>query len=600
MRSAAVVVVFYAALFCALNPASAALTTAGAVSNVVVYRGQALVTRVIDVPLPAGNSEIVVTGLPNRIKPESIYAQGPANVLVQSVRYRQHAVSQDTRPEVQIIDANLDALARDIRHLEHEKQLVADYLATINKLENFSGSAASSDLSRGLLQFEPLKSLTDYIQGKRADYAKSIVEHEDKLLALEKQVNLLKRQREMLVAGHALTEQEAVLSIAKTDSAAAAIELNYIVDDASWIPQYNLRAKPDQGVVLVEYNALIHQASGEDWNDVKLSLSTAEPAMIAAPPALQPLQIGVIAKPTYGREVSGGAKPASAPVQQNESLNYYYDRSADFRALAKDQVLNARKGKAGEMALNSSSMRSQIVLLNADEPQIAQFKKEAAEIARTEGISVTYTIQGKTRLPSRSDQQLVAIAAIPAKTDFKLVATPILTSYVYLQGQVANDSSTIFLAGAATMFRNDEFVGKGQMPMVTIGEKFTTGFGIDSQVQVVRELESKKINTTWGFSNRVDTHTYRIALSNYKSTPAQLELLDRLPYVEDGSIKIELLEVSPKLVADAEYERTALKKGILKWHLELPAASTGPKATVVRYIFSMEYDKNMQIRGANM
>ena len=145
------------------------------------------------------------------------------------------------------------------------------------------------------------------------------------------------------------------------------------------------------------------------------------------------------------------------------------------------------------------------------------------------------------------------------------------------------------------MFRNGEFVGKSQLPQVTIGEKFTAGFGIDSQVQVARELEDKKTRIQGG--NRIDTYYYRIALSNYKNTPVELQLLDRLPYTDNTSITIELEKTEPQLSKDSEYQRTNRKKGILRWDLKLAPNTIDSKTTVVKYNFTMEYDRNMQIQS---
>jgi uncharacterized protein (TIGR02231 family) len=197
-------------------------------------------------------------------------------------------------------------------------------------------------------------------------------------------------------------------------------------------------------------------------------------------------------------------------------------------------------------------------------------------------------------LPSRNDQQLITIASINTKADFTLIATPLLTDYVYLQAEILNNSDTVFLPGQASIFRNGEFVGKGNMPQVTIGEKFTAGFGIDSQVQVAREIEDKKTRIQGG--NQIDTYEYRMALSNYKNKTVELRLLDRLPYTDNSSIKIELEKTEPQLSSDSEYLRTARKKGILRWDLELKPNTVDRNATVVKYSFTMEYDRNMQIQ----
>jgi uncharacterized protein (TIGR02231 family) len=158
---------------------------------------------------------------------------------------------------------------------------------------------------------------------------------------------------------------------------------------------------------------------------------------------------------------------------------------------------------------------------------------------------------------------------------------------------VLNDSDTVLLPGQASMFRDGQFVGRSRLPQVTIGERFTAGFGIDSQVHVARELEDKKTRIQGG--NRIDTYNYRLALSNYKDTPVELQLLDRLPYTDDASIKIELEKAEPELSAGSEYLRSARKKGILRWDMKLKPNTADQDVTVVKYSFTMEYDRNMQI-----
>lgn len=255
---------------------------------------------------------------------------------------------------------------------------------------------------------------------------------------------------------------------------------------------------------------------------------------------------------------------------------------------------NIKKGIAANAELNELAIDNQAFFFRAGQKELQEFQQKIAEISRTEGISVTYDLPGRLTLPSRSDQQLVSIASITAKADFTLIATPLLTDFVYLQADLLNDSDTVLLPGQASIFRYGEFVGKSRLPQVTIGETFTAGFGIDSQVRVVRELENKKTRIQGG--NRIDTYDYRIALSNYKNTPVELRLLDRLPYTDNASIKIELEKTEPELSTGSKYLRIARKKGILRWDLKLAPNTVEKDATVVKYSFTMEYDRNMQIQ----
>ena len=200
-------------------------------------------------------------------------------------------------------------------------------------------------------------------------------------------------------------------------------------------------------------------------------------------------------------------------------------------------------------------------------------------------------------LPSRSDQQLVTIATVTVSAEFTLVATSLLSDYVYLQPEMVNNSNTIFLPGNAGMFRNGEFVGKGDLPLVTAGEKLTCGFGIDSQVRVSRELAEKTSRVQGG--NRIDIYEYSIALSNYKSKSVGLRLFDRLPYSDDSAINIELTDINVPVSENDNYLRNQRKNGILRWDLQLEPNTIENSATFVTYGITMEYDKNLSIMAAN-
>ncbi len=553
-------------------------TTTGTISRVTVYRGQALVTRTLNVDLPAGTSELLVTELPEKIVSESLYATTSGDVKVLSVRFREKAVREDTREEVKKLDAQIEEVKRKQQHAAKNRENAADLWNKFRDMWKMAVDGANVDLNRSVMQSEQIESYTNYLEAKSLEWNQKILELQDTEADLAKELELLNRKRKELDAGRSRTEREAVVFVSNKTGNKATIELSYLVNGANWTPQYNLRANPQKSNVLIEYNAVVNQTSGENWDAVGLSLSTAEPTMVSAPPVLDPMLVSL-----------------SMPAQTQQAEQQVFVQLENVRQQVQSRKANIKKGIAANFDLNELAISNQGFFFNATGQQVKEFQKQLAVVARKEGVSVTYNLPGRLSLPSRSDQQLVTIASISAKADFTLVATPILTDYVYLQAELLNDSDTILLPGQASVFRNGEFVGKSELPLVTIGEKLTAGFGIDSQVQVTRELEEKKTRIQGG--NRIDTYDYRIALSNYKNTAVELQLLDRLGYTEDSSIKIELVKTEPELSKDSEYLRTARKKGILRWDLNLQPNTVDENKTIVKYSFTMEYDRNMQIQA---
>jgi hypothetical protein len=567
--------------------------TVGTISNVIVYRGQALVMRMVMLELPAGGSQIVVQKLPDAIISESIYAQVQSGATVSSVRYRERAVEEDTREEVKMLDAEIEKVQTTQRHAESKRKLIQSHIKALGKLVDFAVDAENKDLNRGVLQFEPLQKIIEFKENKHNEHNKEILKLDDEIHDLQKQMELLQRKRKELKAGRSRTEREAVLFVNNPKAGKVVIELNYLVNQAGWLPQYNLRSNPEQAIVYIEYNAVIHQASGEDWNNVTLWLSTAQPTTAAAAPALEPMKVKVAPAGPQSWEVKGEPHGDEFQLGAPASMKYR-DLTGQFQQLQRSRSEMARKGKAAQSELNVAAMSSQMMELTADKDAVRFIQTAAKEFARTEGVSVTYALAGPITMPSRSDQQLVNIASFKAKADFLMLATPLLTDYVYLQADIVNDSDVIMLAGPVSMYRNDEFVGKGSTELVTIGEKFTAGFGVDSQIKILREFKDKKIETLWG--NRVESYDYRLAINNYKNTKVKLRLLERIPYTEDENLEIINFKTDTALSTDPEYLRTDRQKGILRWDLNLEPNTTGPKATIVTYSYTMKYDNELQIQ----
>jgi uncharacterized protein (TIGR02231 family) len=209
-------------------------------------------------------------------------------------------------------------------------------------------------------------------------------------------------------------------------------------------------------------------------------------------------------------------------------------------------------------------------------------------------VSVTYSLPGRSSLPSRSDRQLIQIASLEMDADFYKVATPVLTSYVYEQAQATNGSKTVLLPGPVSTYVSGQFVGRGEMPMVAVGETFTIGFGIDSSLRATRELVNKSESIQGG--NRVVDFAYRLAVENFGSEAAKVRVLDRLPTAKDSEVKLTLDSPGKDLSEDAAYQAER-KKGMLRWDVEVPAQSVGPKAFAYEYKMKLEYDKQLSIAG---
>ncbi len=435
-------------------------------------------------------------------------------------------------------------------------------------------------------------------------------------------------------AGTSKTERDAVIVVDKANAAAGKVRLNYLVDAAAWRPQYKLRAGKDlKDKVQVEYLAAIMQQTGEDWQNVNLVLSTAQPMLNAAPPDLKMLSVGVVPRgtPKGGAIVRNPQAMPNQPVgntmqmqQLNGNLGGQFGNlggqfglqggpganlgaipnpqglatAADLENTAKDlrqraqYELNAKNGTAGNEILNYAGSLDQArdLVLNPDGRLSGKGKLRTAQ---NEGPSVTYHLSARLTVPSRNDEQVLEVAKLDMAPEYFYKAVPVLTPHVYKQANLTNKSKHVLLPGEATMYNDTDFVGRMNLPLVAIGEQFTVGFGAEPQLQVQRQMIDKARTMQGG--NQVLKYEYRILVNSYKPDRVKLQVWDRLPLAENETMGVSLVKSSPEVSKDSLYAREDRPHNLLRWDLEVEPATNGEKAQTIQYEFKLELDKQMTI-----
>ena len=567
---------------------------AGKIGEVIVYRGQALVTRDIEVNVVAGPQEIVVSPLPEKVIPESLYAVSEPDVTVRAVRYRVTAVGVEPRDEVRKIDEQLKAKTRDQKRIVSQLGVLKNKNAYLDKLENYV--TATTDTGKGAIDPKALTDTSQYLFTQRAEIAEQQLALENEKEDVENDISTLNRQRAALVGGYSKTQREAVLLLDAAKARQVRCKLSYLVSGVNWSPGYSARLSEKQDRLALEYHAVVNQVSGEDWNNVKLTLSTTRPNMIAVTPILTPLWINLVAG-------------ASRPAASNEAFREQFSninrqlRMNDSNAgmpQADQPGMAGPQGPAipGQGAPGTNGWQQNVLAgqlqnleLSARDEDIRQAR--AVRLGETEGLAVAYSLPGTVSLQSRSDQQMFRIATLDLKADSYYYAVPLLSDFVYLTADAVNASDYPLLPGPYNAYVDGSFAGKGWLPLVARGQGLTVGFGSETQLRARRELVEKRTDIRGG--NQIITYSYRVRLQNFMTQPVKVRLWDRTPQAPESAVTVSLTKLEPALSTDAQYVADDKPRGLLRWDLEIPAGTNGVKATEVKYQLQMEFDKNFTI-----
>ncbi len=536
--------------FVSSSASAADITASSRISRVTVYQDRALVTREAQVDLAEGQNFILWEGLPSALVEESLRSggSGQSAVSILSVEIKKMFTPEDTNPRVNQIMAELEKLQADVRQIQGRQNALSSQRAFVDSVRNFSSVQIPKDIQTKSVPAAELQGLSQFILD-------SYTQFEEKSQALEKEMNdknkeVQAKQQELyaLQSGNSQEKKTAILTVSAKSKTTFKAELSYVIPQASWQVSYDAKVYPSKNSCnLISYGN-VQQWTSEDWKDVKLTLSSARPAI-------------------------GGKMPELYP--------WYVDYPQIYPAAA-PQMFLARANKAA-----SISEASYDAAVAGVAPMAQEMRAElaTAQVSQEMG-SVTYEVEAAATVLSDSRAYKFPVQSETFKTELDYETSPKLSPYVFIHSKVTNDKDSTYSGGILNIFVDDNYVGQSSINTIGRGESFDMYLGISDELKVKRtELVDKKKKTLLGIKARKD-YGYKIEVENYRKETSRVAVYDQLPVSKNAEIKVELAASSLKPSETKDL-------GILKWNLEL-----APKEKkVVEFQFSVEYPADKQVSG---
>lgn len=515
------------------------------VTQATVYLKGAKVTATTQFNLPKGKNYVRLENLPRDMNPNTISINLPKTVSLMSVTPE----LQTRKPH----NANVEELRlqEELKKNNRLIQLVNVQIQMLNKEKNKKTKKHDKKIGRKLKKTKT----------KNIAQLDKLTEHYDKKLqATENALTLLNAQQiELLEKNKAIQEQinqgkptnskmlgyDVVLELENTSEQNIELAISYLVENAGWVPNYDIRAKTDQKAVEIIYKGKIYQNTGQEWNNIKLSVSSYKPNYNTQRPILNPLYATeYIHKPMHSGYVtlSNGNLYQSVPMTVSENL--YRPNDLD-KHLAEPATWNAV----------------------TDSP-----------------LSVIYELSKNHTIESKMNPQHVFLDTKEVSADYVYHAVPSISSEVHLLAKVKNWNELNLMGGEAFLFLGDNFVGKSVINSKYTQDELPIALGTDERIVVRRTRMGDKHENKKNELQDTESHAYEITYKNNMSFNVVLEILDQLP-----------LSLSQKIqIVDAEYEDAEISKstGALIWKRELAAGKSG------KLIFSYKviYNKGVHVQ----
>jgi uncharacterized protein (TIGR02231 family) len=313
----------------------------------------------------------------------------------------------------------------------------------------------------------------------------------------------------------------------------ADISIRYQVASAAWVPFYDARlatgTKAQPPKLQLVRRASIQQRSGEAWENVALSLSTARPGAGTAAPVLESVTIDYEPEPQ--------PRVATAP------------QAPGVRSMTRERSAAASEDK-------DSALKSM--------PETVAAEETRASVER-QAFQAVYSIAGRVTVPATGESKRVQIDDMQLDPALMVRTVPKREQKAYLYTKLTIARGTPILPGQVSLFRDTTFVGNGRLPLLAPGEEHELGFGVDDSIRVRHAIsEEKRSESGILTTSKTDTRNYRITVKNLHERAMPVTVLDQIPVSQNADIKIELLGKTAPTKRDIDD-----KRGVLAWEMTL-------------------------------
>lgn len=474
------------------------------IEKVTVYLNGAELNHTGSVTLSEGTNILLVKGLSPKVARQSIRAQFSNGVKVLALNFELDKVTKGRQDSVRLARINDTIVVVD-----KEKRRLSSVIAALEAEKATLTANANLVQGQNNVTVAELGKLSELYRTRVAEIFRQIYLSNESISDLNK---LIGKYNEESTRLRSVVKVEYFHQIRLTVHAPGPVtsnmSLKYIAGGAAWTPQYDIHSEGSDKGIQLDYNANLMNQSGENWENVKITLSTADPMQSHELPGIQPWYVN------YG---GNAQEQRQRPVSKEEAQSQY-----------------------GEVKVLENVQYKEILVSN---------------------VSVDFPISGTYSIPSDSKPYRMEVATYELPASFKYHAIPKVDNDAFLVAQLTGWEKLNLIQGPSSIYFRGTYIGNAYIDPQTYDDTLNISMGRDNKVVVNRvKVEDKDAQKVIG-THKKETHTFRISLKNANATPISVELNDQIPISQNSEISVEVHEISGAAKEDFS--------GKLTWNVDL-------------------------------
>ena len=578
--------------------------------HVTVFTNGAQVERTHSMNLLAGEQIVTFTGLSPYTDVKSMQIKAHGKLTVLGVNYR--TIHPDSLQRIkQLRDAEQKVKQTDDKEREMKSQL-----EVVNAQLEMLKTNCSTGNRTAVTPLANIKELNTY-------YAQEMLELKKKAISIDQELAKLAEVREKQqktadsIAHLKLkTITEAELKLQVPQACKVDFTLTYYVKNAGWYPTYDLRSEGVGQPLQLSYKANMFQNTKEEWKNIPVTLSSANPNRSNVAPELRTywLDYGRSA-PRYNSEEEpegsvygvvtddkGEVIIGAIVTVQGTSLGTVTDSNGRYSiTLPRPNVIlnfsyigyltkHVRVNKSGAVNVklmeDNTTLNDVVVVgygtkkktssrklakLNAEEADEGEvlkskemIKPESDLIAvKEQKAQFGYEFEIKQPLTMTSDGKTTTteIARYQLPATYQYLGIPRADKDAFLVADATEWQQYSLLEGEANVYFENSFVGKTILDPTVVNDTLHFSLGRDNGIRIQRTKVSDRSTRRLLSTTQEQNLTWRITVKNSRKEAVSLTLRDQIPVSENSNITVTTEELSGGKLNDTT--------GVVEWQLQL-------------------------------
>jgi hypothetical protein len=442
-------------------------------SEVTVYFSGAEFKHHAELNLPAGQREVRVGGISGFIEPRSLQVEVNNNAELVAA----NLVTVSAPKGVTLLTDSLTQLETELRNVGAELYAAREeqnYLTANRKIPDGLQTGWTSELQKG----------ADFLRNRNRENNLRLTELELKQTRLSGRLQGLRQRTggRRLATGEV---QEVALRIKLEKPGTVRLQVSYLTLGSQWEPHLSLRVPEVTKEMKLQAlsEAIVYNNSDLNWDNVKLTLKTANPQINASRPDLQPWTL----------EYAGG---------------------------------NFAEGRLDKYAVKGSRGR----------------QSDSSEVAVAE-LSSRFNIPGKVSIRRSSDFQVrLAEQMLPMRMEYLTV--PKLDQDAFLVAKITDWQQLNIVVQQATVYYRGAYIGETEIAARAYNDTLEVSLGRDNQIMVSRTKKEDFNSKSFIGNSRKTKLTYEINVKNNHSVPIRIRVLDQIPVSQEKEIEVKDVEIT--------------------------------------------------------